>query len=312
MYTKFLGAGCVLVLSLGAANALTVTAVDGNADSGASLVNTLLGSSSGLTVTSTSFTGAAVQSGTFSDFGTTGITGLGDGIAMSSGYVAEVPNSNTDSSWDNGNLSLSSPEALTGGSSVEPDLTTLLENAGADLGNQDVNDVNILEFTFTVDDPEQNSVSAEFVYGTDEFPDQGVTDIFAFFVDGVNYAEFSDGSLINFDEDGPNAAFYQDNTGGAFGIEWDGLTEILEVTGLLNEGLTEHTIKIAIADTFDTAFDSAVYLSALSGGTTDGGGGIDIPDDDDMVMEHIPLPAGLPLLLGGLGLLGLAQRRTSA
>lgn len=98
------------------------------------------------------------------------------------------------------------------------------------------------------------------------------------------------------------------NTGGAFNIEWDGITQILQITGLLDMNLAEHTIKIGLADTSDTVFDSAVYLAALSGGTTDGGGGIGDPDDDTPV---IPIPASMPLLIGGLGALGLMRRRKS-
>lgn len=283
-------------------HALTVSAVDGNADSGASLVSTLLGASSGLTVSSTGFGGAGVQSGTYSGFNTVGLGGLKDGIALSSGHIAEVPLSNTNSSWDHFNISESAPETLTGGLSSDADLEAELVAAGVSSNNQNVNDVNFLEFTFTVDDPTQNSVSADFVFGTDEFPDQAVTDIFAFFVDGINYAFFPDGSIINFDENGPSAGFYQDNTANAFNIEWDGLTKILKVTGLLDMDKDEHSIKIAIADTSDTIYDSAVYIASLSAGTTDGGGGIDNPG-------VVPLPAGLPLLLTALGGFALLRRR---
>lgn len=298
-----LAATCGFVLAASTANALTVTAVDGNTDNGLSLVNALLGSSSGLTVTGTSFTGSGVQSGTYSGFGSVGLPGtLADGIALSSGHVAAAPLSNTSSAWDHGDAGLPVPQGLPGGSSDDADLVALLLSKG---NNQQVNDVNFLEFTFTVDDPAQNSVSASFVYGTEEYPDQSVTDIFGFFVDGVNYAFFSDGSLINFDEGGPNEAFYNSNLGGGFNIEWDGLTSILKITGLLNTALTEHTIKIAIADTSDTSWDSAVYIANLSGTSTGGGGGIGNPGDP----SPVPVPAALPLALGGLSALGLLRRR---
>lgn len=297
---KLITLGAVMALGMSSqVHALTVSAVDGNADSGASLVSTLLGASSGLTVTSTGFGGAAVQSGTYSGFNTVGTGNLKDGIALSSGHVAEVPLSNTASSWDHGDIGESAPETLANGLTDDADLEALLAANG---NTQGVNDVNFLEFTFTVDDPTQNSVSADFVFGTDEFPDQSVTDIFAFFVDGINYAFFPDGSLINFDLGGPSAGFYQDNTANAFNIEWDGLTKILKITGLLDMDKDEHSIKIAIADTSDTIYDSAVYIASLSAGTTSGGGGIDNPG-------VVPLPAGLPLLLTALGGFALLRRR---
>lgn len=294
-----LGAAVALACGSGA-HALTVNAVDGNADNGASLVSTLLGASSGLTVTGTGFGGAGIQSGTYTGFNTVGLGALANGITLSSGHVAEVPLSNTSSSWNHNDIGKAAPETLAGGLTDDADLQALLVSKG---NNQGVNDVNFLEFSFTVDDPTQNSVSASFVFGTDEFPDQAVTDIFAFFVDGVNYAFFPDGSLINFDF-GSNAASYQNNVLGGFNLEWDGLTNILQVTGLLDAALTAHTIKIAIADTSDTVFDSGVYIASLTAGTTEGGGGIDNP-------APIPLPAGFPLLVGALGGLALLRRRRS-
>jgi hypothetical protein len=300
--TKHIMLGATLAITLGSgAQALTVNAVDGNADDGASLVSTLLGASSGLTVTGTSFGGAAVQSGTYSGFNTVGLGALGDGITLSSGHIAQVPLSNTVSSWDHFDIGQSEPQSLSNGLSDDADLVALLQSKG---NFQSVNDVNFLEFSFTVDDLTKNSVSASFAFGTEEYPDQSVTDIFAFFVDGVNYAFFPDGSLINFDEDGPSAGFYQSNLAGVFDIEWDGLTKILQVTGLLNTELEEHTIKIALADTSDTIFDSAVYIASLSAGNTDGGGGIGGP-------APIPLPAGFPLLLGALGGLAFLRRRSA-
>ena len=122
----------------------------------------------------------------------------------------------------------------------------------------------------------------------------------------MNFAAFPDGSLINFDLGAPSAAFYNDNTGGAFAIEWDGLTDVLTVTGLLDMNLATHTLKIGVADTSDTIFDSAVYIENLSGTTSDDGG-ITPPDDNG-----VPVPA--PILLIGAALLGLglsSRRRCS-
>lgn len=302
MRKSVLLSAALLVATASGAQALTVNPVDGNADSGAGLVSTLLGGSSGLTVISTGFGGAGVQSGTYSGFNTVGLGALGDGIALSSGHVAKVPLSNTNAAWDHDAIGATQPDSLPNGVSTDADLEAVLAASGATGGNLVVNDVNFLEFSFTVDDPTKNSVSASFVFGTDEFPDQKVTDIFAFFVDGVNYAFFPDNSLINFDLGGPSAGFYQSNIAKVFSIEWDGLTRVLNVTGLLDMSLSEHSIKIAIADTSDRIFDSAVYIASLSAGTTDGGGGIGGP-------APIPLPAGFPLLIAALGGLALLRRR---
>lgn len=283
------------------AHALSVTAT--------SDTNTLLSAlgTAGLNnISNATTTGAAGQIGTYTGFSTVGTGNLADGIVLSSGYADQVPLSNTEASWDHNDIGAVAPEDAAGGSTDDADLVAILQ---ADGNLQGVNDVAFLSFDFEVDSG-TTSVSASFVFGTDEYPDQSVTDIFAFIVDGVNYAFFSDGSLINFDVDGPNAAFYQDNatnTSNVFNIEWDGLTSILNVTGLLDTSKTTHNLKIAIADTSDRIFDSAVYITGLSAGTATGGG-INPPDPD----AYIPVPAGLPLLLGGLGALALARRRKSA
>ena len=48
----------------------------------------------------------------------------------------------------------------------------------------------------------------------------------------------------------------------------------LHLVGLIDENLTEHTLKIAIADTSDDIYDSGVFIGGLSAGFSSGGGGI--------------------------------------
>lgn len=296
--------GTALAALATSSQAVTVTGIA--AEDGTDLVSTLLGTSSGLTVVagSEAYVGADDQGGTYNDFGTIGLGSLADGVVLSTGYATGFPDSNTDGSFDHTDLGFGSPQGQPGGSSDDADLAAILDAAGL---ASEVNDVNTLSFSFTVDDPEQNSVEANFVFGTEEFPDQAVTDIFAFIVDGVNYAAFSDGSLINFDLGSPSAGFYNDNTNGDFAIEFDGLTDILKVTGLLDTSLTEHTIKVAIADTSDNIFDSAVAIANLSGTTSSGTGGITDGNDNDV--PPVPLPATALLMLGALGLLPIARSR---
>ncbi len=57
-------------------------------------------------------------------------------------------------------------------------------------GTAATNDANVISFDFTVA-AGMTSVSAQFVFGTDEFPTQSVTDIFGFFVDGCELRESS-------------------------------------------------------------------------------------------------------------------------
>ncbi|MBB5519535.1 choice-of-anchor L domain-containing protein [Amphiplicatus metriothermophilus] len=290
---------CAVALTAGA-HATTITTVDPTADpsgTAAALAAATLAPGSGISIIagSETYVGEPGQGGTYSDFsisnGSTTIALAHDGIVLTSGdaggiLVAE----NTDPSFDG---SLGTPG------------NALLET----LTPSTTFDANVLSFEFAVE-PGMTSVSASFVFGTDEYPDQSVTDIFGVFVDGVNYAEFSDGSVINFELGSISAGFFNDNDVGSLtpfvtntgdAIQYDGILSVLTVTGLLDLSLTTHMIVIAIADTSDTIFDSGVFFGGLMAGTATGGGITPTPE--------IPLPAGGLLMLTGLGALTLRGLR---
>ncbi len=235
-------------------------------------------------------TGNASQSGTYTGFnlapssGSTPTLNLANGIVLSS-RTASVSATNTS---NNTSVSVGTPGLAA--------LTTL--------SGTDTFDASALSFSFTAG-AGQNAVSASFVFGTEEFPTQSVTDIFGFFVDGVNYAKFADGSLIS-NAPGGATNFISNPVGaGLYGIEYNGLTNVLTVTGLLDTTLDTHTLAIGLADTSDRIFDSGVYVAGLIGTTTTGGGGIG-------PIPAIPEPETYALMLAGLGLVGWAARRRKA
>jgi hypothetical protein len=260
----------------------------------------LLGASSGISIVggSVSFVGDVgdginhntAQSATYTGFNLVpSLAGFPtisqtDGIFLTSG-TANIPFTNTDTSFD--------PNIpATGG---DAQLTAILVAASAP--STAVNDVNYLQFSFTTA-AGMTSVEANFVFGSDEFPDQGVTDVFAFIVDGKNYAFFQDGSLVSF-VTGVNAANFNNNNFFStvnYPIEYDGISNSLHVVGLLDPNLTTHTLKIAIGDTSDSIFDSGVFIGGLAAGTGTGGG-----------INPTPEPASLALL--GIGLAGLGAMR---
>jgi len=290
----------LLVSSVIAVQATTITPVDPVVPTtAAALAAASLAASSGISITggSEAYIGANGQGGTYSGFslsnGTKTISNP-DGVLLTSG-VGAVPLTNTDTSFDNN--STGTPHPGTGSNAM---LSAELVAHGM---TSTTNDQNVLSFGFTVA-PGITSVSASFVFGTDEYPDQGVTDIFGFFVDGVNYATFSDGSLISFQVGSASAAFYNNNNVGIanpFALEYDGITDQLSITGLLDLGLMSHELVLAIADTSDSIFDSGVFFAGLTAGT-ETGGGIKPPD-------VIPLPPSFILMLTGLAGLGAVARR---
>lgn len=274
-----------------------------------SLISALLGNNSGINVVpgSATFTGRIgsgnlAQSATYTNFNlvpnNAGLPTISNpkGIFLTSG-VANIPFTNTDFSFDNGSVGTIAPDT-----GSDADLAAILTTAGLD---SNTNDVNFLKFDFTLADTTKNSVSAQFVFGSDEFPDQSVTDVFGFFVDGTNYAFFQDRSLVSF-VTGVNATQFNGNNVGTnnYNLEYDGISKSLEVVGLLNPNLSTHTLKIAIADTADTFFDSGVFIGNLVAGDTSGGGGVDPQPNPTDTPESSSL-----ISLIGLGILGVASAK---
>ncbi|MGH3118994.1 MAG: choice-of-anchor L domain-containing protein, partial [Gaiellales bacterium] len=182
----------VLCVGVGQAYGLTIDLLVTPEDPVTVLSPALLAPSSGVTIVpgSVNFVGRVgngtnantAQSATYGGFNLVSPNALPtitnpDGIFLTTG-TANIPFTNT--------LADFSPTAATGGATTEPgtggdaDLTAILTAAGAP--STTVFDVNSLTFNFTVA-PGQTSVSAKFVFASDEFPDQDVTDVFAFIVD---------------------------------------------------------------------------------------------------------------------------------
>ena len=292
--TRLAALAAASAFGLGAANAATVTtaaAGDGSAASAtvaATLSDALLqggtSGSSGITIVAGSqrYIGADGQGGTYAgaQFGPISIA---DGVILTTGDAVVLTGAENTANE-------TSVDTLTGGNAAIDDL----RGVAGDTFNQTV-----LSFDFVLNDPSNNAVALDFLFGSEEFPDNGEPDTFAVFLtdangDLVNFAQFADGELIGVSDQ----TNFNDNTdGNPFGVELNGLTDVLTLTALLDpDVIGAYTLTIALADTGDELFDSAVFLTGLRATTAMVGG-----------IDPVPLPGAA--LLFPLGIAGLAAAR---
>jgi hypothetical protein len=119
--------------------------------------------------------------------------------------------------------------------------------------------------------PSGSVLSVEFVFASEEYPEyvgSAFNDVMGVFVNGVNCALVPGTNLpvaVNNVNQEFNSAFYVDNSAGAAGYAttMDGLTVPLTCVQAVTPG-AEVELKIAVADTSDGIYDSAVAL--VSGG----------------------------------------------
>lgn len=222
----------------------------------------------GVSISNAQFAGGASAAGNFS-FTDSTVVGFGQGIMLSSGNVADVvgPNAADSTSTD-----FSNPG--------DGDLTKL--------SGFDTHDAAVLEFDFV---PTANQVVFQYAFASDEYPEWVNTpfnDVFAFYVNGTNYATVREMAgdptskfvpvAVNNINDG-NALYpsfvparpdlfrpnYVDPNGGpsAINLELDGITHVLTFQAPVTPGVVNH-MKLAIADASDGIYDSAVFIQAGS------------------------------------------------
>ncbi|MBV1876613.1 MAG: choice-of-anchor L domain-containing protein [Pseudomonadales bacterium] len=215
------------------------------------------------------------------DFGTSGGTDfiLPDGILLTSGN-ADISETNTN-------------PGFTGIASGAGDqgLQDLLDTH---FGGEEVStDATVLAFDFTVDDG-IGAISLDFMFGSEEFSEfvDDYPEIAGIFIDGVNYAVLPDGSPLTFTGQTVDAGNFFNNdihdlapVAEPLAVEYDGITRPLTLTGLLDQSLAVHSIKIAISDTRDQQFDSGLFVANLQGLP-----GIPGIDPTDPILPDTPEP----------------------
>jgi len=217
------------------------------------LVNAMVGTSSGIVVTGLSVQSntqlGATSSGTFTAAASSpyGLAGT-SGVVLSSGDAADYgsgPNTSV------GNTTLFFAPATAAQELLLDQIT------GGSFDHFDVTQIDI-QFDLL---PGSDTLFFNLVFGSDEFPEfQGSSfiDAFGIFLNGVNIAVFN-GFPVNIDH--PDFTAIP-------GTELDGVLApggdpLLQFSSMLSNGQTGNTITFIIADSGDDALDSTVYLSSL-------------------------------------------------
>lgn len=187
------------------------------------------------------------------------------GIIISTGRIFDAvgPNIDPGTSTDNGRPGDSDIESIIGMTS---------------------NDAAVIEFDFF---SPADTVSFNYIFASEEYREYvcDFNDAFAFLLTGPNplggnyvnenialvpgtstavaIATVNNGdSNSTCPEEGANSAYFVDNAGG-LNVEFDGLTQMFTAVAIVEPCQLYH-IKIVIADAFDSAYDSAVFLEANS------------------------------------------------
>lgn len=147
-------------------------------------------------------------------------------------------------------------------------------------GNQKTFDAVVIEMDIV---PTADTLSFNYVFGSeeyDEFVGSAYNDVFAFFISGqglkgqVNLAvvpNTKDAVSVNSINGGSptyrsrpvNPTYYVSNVDGNLGIEYDGMTKLMEIKQAVIPYETYH-LKLAIADVGDNAYDSGVLIEGHS------------------------------------------------
>ena len=204
------------------------------------LKNNLLGNdTAGLSAFSLSITGNAQAFGTFTD----DPFGLGSGIVLSTGRVADLP-----------------------GPSGAFASTSLGSTSG------DLAELNLSFFA----DSTADKLFFNYVFGSEEFLEFGgstYNDSFELLLNGINLAKLNDGKTVTINNLVPNSGDrsqdnpdFIDNSSGLASsiIKLDGLTKVLGFEGLLKKNDT-NVVTFRIKDMGDTGYDSAVLVQGKLG-----------------------------------------------
>jgi hypothetical protein len=228
----------------------------------ASLVSAIFGTSAGVTIQPGSISvrhGAPSGEASTISFYNGSIAGLniGSGLLLTSGDpTPPLADGSNSYGQDAGSGAVDATDS---------DLQGTVQAAFSGAGT--VRDVTWLQFEINVTDPAAAGVRFEVVFGSDEYPEysnSSYVDVAGVYVNGQNYALFNNNpatplSVVKANVD--NGNFRNNEGNAAAGIEYDGISVKLQITAPIHQGV--NTIKIAVADTGDSIYDSGIFVSGM-------------------------------------------------
>lgn len=253
------------------------------------LTQAVLAGDSGITIVDGSelYTGADVAAGTVDalsqsvDGSYIGVK-IPSGIVLSTGSLLDLPGSNTSSAFGGDNGAAGSEELL-----------AYVQSALGESSAYATNNAAILEFNFTVSDPNAQYIKFDVAFASEEYPEYvgSFIDIATVLVDGVNVALFDGDATrpLTVTQSNVDSGHFIDNAAvdgvSPIATEFDGISIPLSIIAPLDQTQTVHTIKIGIADTNDSVLDSAVFVGNMAV-TTLQGDDVYVPIDDTLIQTE--------------------------
>lgn len=201
--------------------------------------------------------------------------GMKKGLVMTTGGIIALSSKNTSPSMSNNTHARVEGRGVVAQETGYAELEKLINN-------QKTFDACIIELDIV---PTADTLSFNYVFGSeeyDEFVGSNYNDIFAFLISGkgitvnknlavvpntdipVSVNTINNGSGSGSYKARPsNSTFYVTNTDGHIGIEYDGMTKLMQIRQPVTPYETYH-IKLCIADVSDNSYDSGVFIEGQS------------------------------------------------
>jgi len=201
--------------------------------------------------------------------------GMKKGLVMTTGGIIALSSKNTSPSMSNNTHARIENRGTQQQYSGYEELEKLINN-------QKTFDACVIELDLV---PTADTLSFNYVFGSeeyDEFVGSNYNDIFAFLISGkgitvnknlavvpntdipVSVNTINNGSGNGSYKARPaNSTFYVTNTDGHIGIEYDGMTKLMQIRQPVTPYETYH-IKLCIADVSDNSYDSGVFIEGKS------------------------------------------------